>query len=277
MSNLEQLAEAIAFAHEPDAVSPHAAATESLETQSPQFQALSHELERIAALAAAASSPPDAPPASLASRLAADGLAFCATASAPTASASTASTPTATDGVAGDTAAQPKPGFTTPKAGSGTGGNLLSFVVGALAAGLIVWLALSDSHERSIAELRAQALAQNPSIQRQEWQPGPSPRRGGVTGDVVWNQQEQDGWLTFRNLPALPADQAYQLWIVDGERQGDPVDGGLFTIASTEDTTVVPIQARLQIGKPAAFVITIEDKRGVVVSKQEHVVAIASL
>ena len=264
MSNLEELAEAIAFAHE-----SHTPAPESFAAHSVQ----GHELERIAALAAAASSAPHTPPASLASRLAADALVFCATVDCADRELATGPHP------------QPvldTPGFTTPvlttaRTGSGTTNNLLSFVVGALAAGLIVWLALSDSHERSLAELRAQALAQNPSIQRQEWQPGPSPRRGDVTGDVVWNQQEQDGWLTFRNLPALPADQAYQLWIVDGERVGDPVDGGLFTIASTKDTTIVPIQARLPIGKPAAFVITIENNRGVVVSKQEHVVAIASL
>jgi len=39
----------------------------------------------------------------------------------------------------------------------------------------------------------------------------------------------------------------------------------------------VPVQAKLPIGRAAAFVVTLEGKDGAVVSKQEHVVAVARL
>ena len=78
-------------------------------------------------------------------------------------------------------------------------------------------------------------------------------------------------------MPALPEDQAYQLWIVDGERDGAPVDGGVFTIDAADQETLVTIRPALPIGKPTAFVVTVEGRQGAVVSKQEHVVAIASL
>ena len=93
---------------------------------------------------------------------------------------------------------------------------------------------------------------------------------------MVWNDQQQRGVLRLRGLPEAPAGRQFQLWIVDREREGAPVDGGLFDVAATGES-LVPVQARLHIGKAAAFVITVERRGGVVVSKQEDVVAIAGL
>ncbi|MCK5942620.1 MAG: anti-sigma factor [Planctomycetes bacterium] len=242
MSKLEELAEAIAFAHE---------AETTAETQSPEALAL----ERVAALAAAALSGSATPPSSLGSKLASDALAFCAEAR----QANVDDEP---------------PGFTTPRPRSAA--PILAFVLGAAAASLLLWLTVLSPYERTFAELRAEALAQRVAIQ-QQLQAGPQARPDEVTGDVVWRQDQQDGWLTFRNLPELPDDKAYQLWIVDGTREGAPVDGGVFQLAANGEETIVPIRARLPIGKPAAFVITVEDRRGVVVSDQKNVVAIASL
>lgn len=243
MSKLEELAEAIVFAHDSDQA--------RIESETPETR----ELEQIAALATSAFNRAAEAPTTLSAKLAADALAFCAEHKAPA-----------------DT--QEPPGFTTPRPGST--GKILSFVLGAAAASLLLWFTVLSPYEQTLSEMRAEAIANQVALQ-QQWKPGPSPMRGDVTGDVVWRQNQQDGWLTFRNLPVLPADKAYQLWIVDGEREGAPVDGGVFTIARADDETIVPIQARLPIGKPAAFVITVENKDGVVVSKQEHVVAIAAL
>jgi hypothetical protein len=109
------------------------------------------------------------------------------------------------------------------------------------------------------------------------WKSGPSPFAGTVRGDVVWSQDRQVGYLRFTGLPPLAPGHRFQLWVVDGERTGAPVDGGLFSIADATAETVVPVHTTLPIGKPAAFVVTVEDARGVVVSGQEHVVAIAGL
>lgn len=136
-------------------------------------------------------------------------------------------------------------------------------------------LAALQPNEAELRARRAAVLANDHQAFHREWKPGPSARDSHFSGDVVWSHERQDGWLSFRGLPKLDPDHAYQLWIVDQRRDGPPVDGGLFTIQNPEAETLVPIHAHLRVEHPVAFVITIEPKNGVVVSKQEHVVAIA--
>jgi hypothetical protein len=272
---LETTAEAIVFAHEPDAPGLPPALPELQDLPPRELTAL----ERTAALAAAALAVApvtvggaiDVPPPNLQQRLAAAGLAFCAEQRQRF-------------------SAHP-PGFTTTLPARRPFALLSSFVLGAAAAGLLVWFgvvrpqasslqrqtASLQQSEQSLRELRSQVLASEKNALRIDWKPGTSPLTGSVVGDVVWSPTRQDGWLTFRGLPKLDPDHAYQLWIVDRRREGAPVDGGVFTIDDPTHETLVPIHAKLPIGSPAAFVITVEDKNGVVVSKQEHVVAIAGL
>jgi hypothetical protein len=243
MTSMDKLAEAIAFAHEVEAAS---VALQSADAR---------ELERVAAVAAGAFSRALPPPSALSSRLAADGLGFCAERRAS---------------FGGET-----PGFTTPIERRPSA--MSWFMVGAAAAALALWFAMGPTppsdEDAPMSALRTAAIASGTGAQS-AWraQGGDAPE-----GDVVWRQGEQDGWLTFRDLPPLPAEKAYQLWIVDGTRSGDPVDGGVFTVAREEQDIIVPIRAALPIGQATAFVVTVEDRRGVVVSKQERVVAVASL
>ena len=82
--------------------------------------------------------------------------------------------------------------------------------------------------------------------------------------------------MRFSGLPAKdPTKAQYQLWIVDPARDERPVDGGVFNIPSDGGEVVVPIRAALRVDNPVAFVITVEQPGGVVVSKQEIVAAIA--
>lgn len=121
------------------------------------------------------------------------------------------------------------------------------------------------------------ALLQQPASQwvRWDWQPGPSPRRGEVQGDVVWAVGSDEGYLRLRGLPQLDVGHRYQLWIVDGSRQGPPIDGGLLPSLRGDGEVVVRMAAHLPVLREAGFVLTIENADGVVVSAQEHVVAIA--
>lgn len=98
----------------------------------------------------------------------------------------------------------------------------------------------------------------------------------GLEGDVVWTDDGQTGFMRFNGLPANdPTAAQYQLWIVDPERDERPVDGGVFDIPAGGGDIVVPIRAALRVDDPVAFVITVEQPGGVVVSKQEIVAAIA--
>lgn len=97
-----------------------------------------------------------------------------------------------------------------------------------------------------------------------------------MSGEVIWSDREQEGYMTLTNLPANdPAKNQYQLWIVDPGRDDKPVDGGVFDIPAGETTAVIPIRNPLAVSRPRAFVITLEQPGGVVVSKQEVVVALA--
>lgn len=87
-----------------------------------------------------------------------------------------------------------------------------------------------------------------------------------VTGEAVWSQKKQKGFLRFVGLtPNDPAKAQYQLWIVDPGRDKHPVDGGVFDVSTTGEL-IVPIDPKLTIDDPKAFAITLEKPGGVVVS-----------
>ena len=87
-----------------------------------------------------------------------------------------------------------------------------------------------------------------------------------VQGGIVWSDSLQAGEMRFAGLPPNdPAEQQYQLWIVDPDRFEQPVDGGVFD-ASPDGEFVVPIDAKLMVEGPVAFAVTLEQRGGVVVS-----------
>ncbi|MFG0255098.1 MAG: anti-sigma factor domain-containing protein, partial [Rhodopirellula sp. JB053] len=108
-----------------------------------------------------------------------------------------------------------------------------------------------------------------------DWAPGTTPFDGAVDGDVVWSTAQQTGYMRFVGMPVNdPTQEQYQLWIIDPARDDEPIDGGVFDIASSGEV-IVPIDAKLTVVDPAAFAITIEKPGGVVVSTQERLPLLA--
>jgi len=98
----------------------------------------------------------------------------------------------------------------------------------------------------------------------------------GVSGEVVWHQDLQQGYMVFENLPVNdPSAEQYQLWIVDGAPT-HPVDGGVFDVTSSGEV-IVPIDPKLEIKNPVAFGVTVEPPGGVVVSDRTKRVVVAPL
>ena len=111
--------------------------------------------------------------------------------------------------------------------------------------------------------------------QRLEFASASDPYKG-LTGEVIWNDEKQEGYMSLENLAVNdPTKNQYQLWIVDPERDELPVDGGVFDITLKDGKQIIPIRNALAINKPVAFVITLEQPGGVVKSKQEVGVALA--
>ncbi len=117
-----------------------------------------------------------------------------------------------------------------------------------------------------VTATRASLVNEAPDVLTLPWAPPTAAGYEGVTGDVVWSQARQQGYLRLANMPVNdPARRQYQLWIVDPDRDKNPVDGGVFNVSATGEV-IIPIQAKLQIRSPKAFAITAEQPGGVVVS-----------
>ncbi|MEM0925540.1 MAG: anti-sigma factor [Planctomycetota bacterium] len=128
----------------------------------------------------------------------------------------------------------------------------------------------------SLTDLR-QALLEQPGTTRVAWGAGKTEVPDQIGGDVVWNSDSQTGYMTFSGLPVNdPTVEQYQLWIIDPERDDEPIDGGVFDISGGGES-IVAIDAKLDVIKPAAFAITIEKPGGVVVSTQERLPLLAAV
>jgi anti-sigma-K factor RskA len=79
---------------------------------------------------------------------------------------------------------------------------------------------------------------------------------------AVWDPKLQAGVLNVQNLPALAANEDYQLWVVDPQYP-NPVDGGVFTVDSTGGRARMQFKPNQQIQSVNAFAVTRERKGGV--------------
>lgn len=123
-----------------------------------------------------------------------------------------------------------------------------------------------------------QALASQRFVLRRNWAPGGDPAGRDVEGDVVWDARTQTGYMRFVGLRRNDrSNEQYQLWIFDARRdQRYPVDGGVFDVDDAGEA-VVPIRARLPVGSPLMFVVTLERAGGVVVSDRSRLVVVARI
>lgn len=108
----------------------------------------------------------------------------------------------------------------------------------------------------------------------------------GLRGEVVWDDATNEGYMVFDGLAVNdPSVYQYQLWVFDGTRPtgelpqyGDgvlsqrPVDGGVFDVG-VEGRVIVPVAAKLKVGKAVLFAVTVEKPGGVVVSDRDIVTA----
>ncbi len=128
------------------------------------------------------------------------------------------------------------------------------------------------------AEMREEMLRTDAEMVRANWAPGNVKEIKEITGDVVWSDEKQAGYMRFRGLPANdPKKETYQLWIFDKTQdKATPIDGGTFDVPA-DGEVVIPIDARLRAQAPEMFAITIEKPGGVVVSSREKIAALAKV
>ena len=106
---------------------------------------------------------------------------------------------------------------------------------------------------------------------------GNVPGIADVSGDVVWSDEKQVGYVRVKGLPKNDVSkETYQLWIFDETQDAKtPIDGGTFDINS-DGEVIIPIDARLKAKNPSLFAVTIEKPGGVVVSGRGRIAALAT-
>lgn len=81
-------------------------------------------------------------------------------------------------------------------------------------------------------------------------------------GKIVWDPKNNQALLQVSNLPAIPSDRDYQLWIIKNNKS---VSAGIFSISDPEKDTFFKIE---QMDPPVdeqstgAFAVTLEPKGG---------------
>jgi hypothetical protein len=158
----------------------------------------------------------------------------------------------------------------------------MAWLATAAALALAVWAWLPpapSSPAAGRAALLARAAQPESGVTRVDWTPTKDPAAVGVSGDVVWDDARQEGYMRFAGLAQNdPRREQYQLWIFDA--RGDerhPIDGGVFDIPAGPGEVIVPIRAKLAVRQPALFAVTIERAGGVVVSSRERLPLLAKV
>lgn len=80
-------------------------------------------------------------------------------------------------------------------------------------------------------------------------------------GKIIWDPERKRAILQVSNLPAIPSDKDYQLWVVKGKQ---PISAGVFAVHDAE-SNYFKIE-NLAVTDPkeiAAFAVTLEPKGGV--------------
>lgn len=78
---------------------------------------------------------------------------------------------------------------------------------------------------------------------------------------AIWDPEQQSGLLTVEKLPAVAAEQDYQIWVIDPQYP-IPVDGGVFKPDAAGRATLT-FKTDKPIQQAAAFAISLEKKGGV--------------
>jgi anti-sigma-K factor RskA len=80
-------------------------------------------------------------------------------------------------------------------------------------------------------------------------------------GKLIWDPKKQQALLQVSNLPAVPNNKDYQLWLI---KDGTPIPAGIFDINGASKNSFFAIEQLANVNKQNAnaFAITLEPKGG---------------
>jgi hypothetical protein len=121
-------------------------------------------------------------------------------------------------------------------------------------------------------------MASQKDMTKAAWTVGNMKDAKSISGDVMWSDKEQKGYLRIQGLPVNDrSKETYQLWIFDKTQDPKtPINGGTFDVNSTGET-IFAINTKLRAEGARMFAITMEKPGGVVVSKSNKIAALAKV
>jgi anti-sigma-K factor RskA len=83
-------------------------------------------------------------------------------------------------------------------------------------------------------------------------------------GKIIWDPEKKVAILQVANLPVVPKDKDYQLWVIKKKDPGHPVSAGVFAVSADRESyfKVQPLAYAEREGIQA-FAVTLEPKGGV--------------
>jgi anti-sigma-K factor RskA len=130
-------------------------------------------------------------------------------------------------------------------------------VAACLAIGCMVLAAMWTESRREIAKLAQRDLLSRIRIAALKSQVDAYAKTSAV---VAWNPDQQNGVLQFERLPAISADQDYQMWVID-PKQPQPVSAGLVPKSTDQEGRVTFRPTKPVSGTPK-FAVSIEPTGG---------------
>jgi hypothetical protein len=119
----------------------------------------------------------------------------------------------------------------------------------------------TDTASNGLADQHRTLLA-DPSSVRGNWAHTMNPLVANVQGDLVWNNQQQQGVMRLSNLPGLSAGDSYQLWIYDAHKPtDDPISGAVLHQGSGTGEMFSAVKATTPVLEPYKFVLKLESAR----------------
>jgi anti-sigma-K factor RskA len=126
-----------------------------------------------------------------------------------------------------------------------------------LAIGCMVLAAMWTKSKSEVAALQQRDLLSQIQIAALQSQVDAYAKTSAI---VVWNPDRQRGVLQFERLPTLPANQDYQMWVID-PKQPQPVSAGLVP-KSTDQERRVAFSPTKSVGPTPKFAVSIEPEGG---------------
>jgi len=139
-------------------------------------------------------------------------------------------------------------------------------VAACLAIGCMVLAIMWTESRREIAKLVQRDLLSRIRIAALQSQVDAYAKTSAV---VVWNPDQQNGVLQFERLPALPANQDYQMWVID-PKQPQPVSAGLVPKSTDQERRITFWPTKSVSGTPK-FAVSIEPAGGSVAPRGQIV------